>query len=116
MIIKSPIAEIKKTEDTLAVLAKAIDVIEPTKGYDKLAVSCSMNTLTENGVDVAIHISASPYRVLEDGTVEKAPGLPMSYSIAGINGIRASKDEKNTALCTKVDNLVSAINAFLELM
>jgi hypothetical protein len=92
---------------------KVID--SPEIPYDRLGVSLAISPIwKQNDVEAAVSITAVPYRVLPDGSIDKLESGAWSYNCGQV--FAASENdpalaEAATALMTAVQNFLAAKGA-----
>ena len=63
------------------VTSKPLELAHPDIPYSKLGVSLSVSPVWhENDVEAAVSITAVPYRILPDGSIDKRPDLTWGFS------------------------------------
>ena len=82
----------------------------PEIAYDRLGVSLAVSPIWQaSDVEAAVSITAIPYRVLPDGSIDKRPDLQWTFS----TGQAFADSANDPALAAAATSLMTAIQTFL---
>ena len=85
-------------------------ITHPEIPYDRLGVSLAISPIWKpNDVEAAVSITAVPYRVLPDGSIDKMDAAAWSYN----NGQVFADSLSDPALAEAASALMTAVQTFL---